>query len=127
MSYVKFSWKQRAKSFLYAWQGLKALLHTEHNSRIHLVCTVLMVVLAYLLHINSTEALALIVMSCLVWMAELFNTAIEKTADLITLDRHPQVKLIKDFGAAAVLVASVAALITGMVIFIPKLIETCKS
>src|SRR5688572_28909859 len=99
MSSVKFSWKQRARSFQYAWQGLKALLHTEHNSRIHLLCTVLMLVLAYLLHINTMEALALIVMACLVWMAELFNTAIEKTADLITRDKHPQVKLIKDFAA----------------------------
>ena len=123
----KFSWKKRAKSFVYAWQGINALLHTEHNSRIHLACTILLVVLGWLLHISSTEAVLLTGIACLVWMAELFNTAIEKTADMITLEKHPQIRLIKDMAAAAVLIASAAALLGAAIVFLPKIIDTCKN
>ena len=127
MNHKKFSWKQRGKSFVYAWQGIRSLLHTEHNSRIHLVCTLMVMVMGWLLQISSIEALALLFMASLVWMAELFNTAIEKTADLITLEQHPQIKLIKDFSAAAVLIASGAAVAAAVIIFLPKLITTCKN
>ena len=35
--------------------------------------------------------------------------------------KHPQIKLIKDMAAAAVLIASLAAVVVGCLIFIPKL------
>jgi diacylglycerol kinase len=59
----------------------------------------------------------------MVWVAEIFNTAIEKTMDFISRERHPQIKLIKDLAAAAVLVTAFSALITGAIIFIPKLLK----
>jgi diacylglycerol kinase (ATP) len=34
---------------------------------------------------------------------ELLNTAIEKLADFVTLERHVEIRRIKDFGSAAVL------------------------
>ena len=57
-----------------------------------------------------------------VWVAELFNTAIEKIMDFISKEQHPKIKLIKDLSAAAVLVAAMVAFITGCIVFIPKLI-----
>ena len=57
-----------------------------------------------------------------VWITEMINTAIEKAMDFITLEKHSQIKLIKDLAAGAVLVASITALITGSIIFVPKLI-----
>ena len=57
----------------------------------------------------------------MVWMAELFNTAIEKTMDFISKEAHPQIKLVKDLAAAAVLIAAIAAVLVGALIFIPKL------
>jgi hypothetical protein len=57
----------------------------------------------------------------LVWMAELFNTAIEKTADLISKEKHPQIKLIKDVAAAAVLIAAIAAAVVGCIVSSLKL------
>ena len=123
----KFSWKKRALSFLYAWQGLKTLLYTEHNTRIHLALTAVAGALLFLLPVSRTELMVVLMVACLVWMAELFNTAIEKTADLITKEQHPQIRLVKDMAAAAVLFSASAAVVVGLLIFLPKIIQLCKS
>jgi diacylglycerol kinase (ATP) len=64
--------------------------------------------------------IALVIVIGLVWVAEIFNTAIEKIMDLISPSYHPEVKLIKDLAAAAVLTTAFIAVIAGAIIFIPK-------
>ncbi len=66
------------------------------------------------------ESSILVVVTGFVWAAEIFNTAIEKIMDYISIDREPEIKFIKDVAAAAVLVAAITAFITGCIIFIPK-------
>lgn len=120
MEHKKFSWKDRGNSFGYAWNGIKALLRTEHNSWIHFSLTIVAVTLGFAMHINREEFIALIIVIAIVWIAELINTALEKAMDFISPDKHPQIKLVKDLAAAAVLLAAVAALAVGGIIFIPK-------
>ena len=127
MKRKKFSWKKRVLSFAYAWQGLKTLLHTEHNSRIHLALTAVAFALLVMLPVSRTEWMVVLMVACLVWMAELFNTAIEKTADLISKDEHPQIRMVKDMAAAGVLISASAAVVVGLLIFLPKIIQICKS
>lgn len=121
MKQKTFSVQARIKSFVYAWQGLTALLRTEHNAYIHLALTVIALLLSMCLRISAMELIALIITMALVWMAELFNTAIEKVADFVCAQKHPQIKLVKDVAAAAVMVTAVAALLTGCIIFLPKI------
>ena len=116
----KFSCRDRLKSFVYAWEGIKAVLRTEHNTWIHLGLTILSIVLGFVMLISRVEFLALIVVIAMVWVTELFNTCIEKIMDLVSIEKHPRVKIIKDMAAAAVLVAAIAAIVTGAIIFIPK-------
>lgn len=116
----KFSFRDRLKSFVYAWAGIKAVLRTEHNTWIHLGLTILSIVLGFVMLISRVEFLALIVVIAMVWVTELFNTCIEKIMDLVSIEKHPRVKIIKDMAAAAVLVAAIAAIVTGAIIFIPK-------
>lgn len=123
MSNTKFSWRQRGNSFGYAFSGLKAAFRTEHNLWIHAALTVAATVLGLVFRIASIEWLVLVVVMALVWMAELFNTALEKAMDFVSKESHPQIKLVKDLSAAAVLVTSIAALIAGGIIFIPKLLS----
>ncbi len=118
----RFSWRARLNSFRYAGQGLRALMRTEHNAWIHLVLTILALVLSIVLKISRGEALALVIVIALVWMAELFNTAMEKIMDFISKEHHPHIQVIKDMAAAAVLIAAVAAVVVGCLIFIPKLL-----
>ena len=61
-------------------------------------------------------------MTGLVWVTEILNTCLEKLADFITLEQHPHIKYIKDLAAGAVLVAAIIAVVTGLLIFIPKVL-----
>jgi diacylglycerol kinase (ATP) len=118
-----FSWKARLRSFVYAWEGIVSFFRWEHNAQIHLAITFLVLVLSVTLGVNKWEAIAVVFSIALVWITEMCNTAIEKTMDFISIEKHPQIKLIKDIAAGAVLVAAIAAIIVGCFIFIPKLIS----
>jgi len=115
-------WKARLKSFGYAWEGILCFFRNEPNARIHLGATVLVLVLSVTLEMQKWEVIAVVFSIAFVWIAEMINTAIEKAMDFISIEEHPQIKLIKDIAAGAVLVASIAAAVAGGFIFIPKLI-----
>ncbi len=116
-----FTWRARFKSFVFAAQGIRTLLITEHNARIHLGFTVLAVGSGLFFRINYMEWIALVFSIASVWTMELINTAIEKSMDLITTEIHPVIRKVKDLAAAAVLLSAVAALLTGCFIFLPKI------
>ena len=118
-----FSWKARLKSFVYAWEGILSFFRWEHNARIHLVITSLVLVLSVTLELNKWEAIAVVFSIAFVWITEMFNSAIEKTMNFISTQKNPEIKIIKDISAGAVLIASIAAVIVGCFIFISKLIE----
>lgn len=117
-----FSISKRAQSIRHAWQGVVQFFSREHNTWVHLMATIGCGILAWVTQVNRVEAVLLLGMITLVWMAELFNTAIEKVMDLVSPERKPEVRFIKDVSAAAVLVTAVAALITGFLIFLPKIV-----
>jgi diacylglycerol kinase len=57
----------------------------------------------------------------MVYIAEVFNTAIEKLVDLLSPQYNPKAGLIKDIAAGGVLVASIFAVITGLILFLGKI------
>ena len=77
--------------------------------------------LGWLFAITPGEWMAVVLAIGLVWVAEALNTAIEYVADLAHPDEHPEVKKLKDLAAAAVLFASIAALVVGLIVFLPRL------
>lgn len=127
MTRKKFSWRERGNSFGFAYQGLKALFRTEHNAWIHGGLTVVALLLGLLLQISKTEWALLIIVMAMVFVTEIINTALEKTMDFISLEKHPQIKLVKDLAAAAVLITAVAALTIGAIIFLPKILYYAQS
>jgi diacylglycerol kinase len=118
-----FSLKARLRSVRYAYEGLSAFFATQHNAIIHLVLTIIAFMAAIFFDVGKTDMIAIIIVTALVWLAELFNTAVEKLADLVSKDFDPRTKFIKDVSAAAVLLSAIAALIIGAIIFIPKLLQ----
>ena len=118
----KFSIKKRIDSFSYAIKGLKLFFKTQHNSWIHIVATILAVTLGFYLKLNSTEWLAIIFVSGLVFVTEIINTAIEYLTDHVSPQYHEQAGKVKDLAAAAVLFASIIAVITALIVFLPKLL-----
>jgi diacylglycerol kinase (ATP) len=122
MQKEKFSISRQLKSFNPALAGIRELIITEHNARIHLTATIAVIAAAVIFKVTRHEAIALAIAIGFVWCAEMFNTCVEKTLDFISLERHPEIKSIKDIAAGAVLIASLIAVITGLLIFLPKIL-----
>jgi len=117
-----FSWIARFKSFRYAFGGLTAFFAEEHNAIVHLFITISVFIGAAFFDLSKGEWIAIILATGFVWVTELFNTAIERLSDLVSKDFHPGIKFVKDVSAAAVLVAAVVAFLTGVIIFLPKIL-----
>lgn len=119
----KFSLKKRAKSFVYAFAGIKELISKEHNAWIHSLATILVVVAGLVFSISKTEWIAVIICIGMVFTAEGFNTAIERLVDLVSPEYNKKAGIVKDIAAGAVLISAICAAIIGCMIFIPKIIE----
>ena len=126
MDSSKFSIRKRLLSFRFAFQGLRALFLTEHNSRIHLVFSLFAILLGVFFHISACSWMAVFLAIALVFMAELFNSAIERLTDLASPTIHPLAKAAKDYAAAAVLIAAICALIIGCIVFVPSILNLFK-
>ena len=118
----KFSIKARFKSFYFAFQGLKVFFKTQHNSWIHAVAALVVIFLGFILKVDITEWCWLVTAISMVFITELLNTAIEFLCDFVSPGIHPQIKKIKDISAAAVLIAAIAAVVVGVIIFLPKIV-----
>ena len=122
MQTQKFSLKKRAKSFRFAFEGLHYFFNTQHNAIVHALATLAAIALAVIAQLPMTKFLIIIMVIGLVWMAELFNTAIEQLCDMVSPQQNARIKYIKDVAAAAVLVTALVALVTACIIFIPILL-----
>jgi diacylglycerol kinase len=117
----KFSFHKRLKSFSYAWNGIRDIYLNEHNFRIHLVISLLVVISGIFFQISNTEWLFIILNIGLVFCAEAFNTAIENITNIFSPGFNVHAGKIKDIAAGAVLFAAISAAITGILIFAPKI------
>jgi len=116
----KFSFRARIESFRFSFEGLAAFLSREHNSRLHLLATVAVLVFSAWVGVTKTELLAIVFAIGFVWVAEIFNTCIESVMDYINIERDPEIKFIKDLASGAVLIAAITSLAVALIIFIPK-------
>ncbi len=109
------------QSFNYAIDGLIYVVRTQRNMKIHFAVAAFALGLALFLKLESWAFVALIFASALVMVAELINTAIEATIDLVTTTYDPIAGLAKDVAAGAVLLASINAIIVAYFVFFSKL------
>lgn len=119
----KKSVRRFRKSFSYALDGIKYAFKYEQNLLVHLLTTIVVIITAYILEVSLIEWLILILVMSLVIAFELINSAIEATIDLFIEDYHILAKVGKDCSSGAVLVMAIGAVIIGVIIFLPKLIE----
>jgi len=113
--------RSRIPAFKNAFSGLWHVIRTQKNAWIHIIATITAAVLGFWLGINKTEWALVVFSIAIVWSAEVFNTSLETIFDILIAEPHPLVKIGKDVGAAAVLISSTAALIIGILIFLPKI------
>lgn len=118
---ARFDWRRRLKSFIYAFEGWRHVLLTQHNAWIHAAISIVVFALAIWLQLPRVEWSILILTIMVVWMAEFFNTALEAVVDMVAPDYQPLAKVAKDVAAAAVLVGALGAVIIGLLIMGPAL------
>lgn len=111
------------KSFVYAFQGIEFCIKHQQNFRFHSIAMLIAIVAGFWLHISQTEWWVVLLCCALVLTSEMINTAIEKLCDVVNPSHHPQIKIVKDVAAGAVLVVAIVAAICGAIIFIPKLCQ----
>jgi diacylglycerol kinase len=112
--------RKRAMSFVYASRGFVLLWLSQPNFRIHIAASLCAAALGLWFQISAAEWLTLVITITIVFTIEAVNTAIEKMVDLCQPDRHPVARDAKDLSAAAVLLASIGALIVGVLLFGPR-------
>lgn len=119
----KFSIAERLRSFRYAYKGIADLIRFEHNFRIHLVILIAVISAGIILRISLSEWMAILFVSAFVLVSESFNTSFEHLSNAVSEETNEKIRRAKDTAAAAVLISVIAAIITGLMIFVPELIE----
>jgi undecaprenol kinase len=107
------------KSFSYALKGLLKTFREEQNLKIQIFAGLVVLILGVYFSLGRIEWTVLTLAVCLVLIAEITNSAVERVTDVLKPRINTYVKEIKDIMAAAVLLSSIAAVIVGVIIFFP--------
>lgn len=115
--------RKHFKSYRYAVRGIWLAFRHEPNMLFHLAAAVAVLSTNSLLGVSRTEWLVTLILIGIVWTAEIFNTAIEKLADRVTLDHDPVIGQVKDLASGAVAIISLAAVVCAVIIYFPYLFD----
>lgn len=108
-------------SFREAGAGIWYCVWSQRNMKIHLLAAIIVLITSWFLGLTPLEFALVIFAINLVLVAEMFNTAVEKTIDLYVKTYHPGARLAKHVAAGAVLVAAINSVIIGVIVFGPRL------
>ena len=111
------------KSFIHAIEGILYCFKNEHNTIIIFICAVIAVLSGFFFSISLGEWLFVISMIGSISACEMINSSIEATIDLVTDKFHPLAKIAKDTASSATLLLCITALIGGLIIFLPKIMN----
>ncbi len=115
-----------AKSARYAAKGIVYAFKHEANFRVQCLIGFVVLCAGSVLPLKPWEFLLIVLMTTLVLVLELFNTALELFADLLLPRLHYHVGVVKDIMAGAVLLTACAAFVVGIVILGPYLVTLIK-
>jgi len=116
-----FHLRKMFRSFTYALKGLVLIAKEEQSFRLQVIAAVVVFFLMFYFPLRNWEKVALILVTTFVLVLELINSIFERFVDMLKPRLHFYVESIKDVMAATVFLASVAALVIGLIIFIPYL------
>ncbi|SCX93821.1 diacylglycerol kinase [Alkaliphilus peptidifermentans] len=108
-------------SFNYAFEGIIYAFKTQRNMKIHFFVTVIILTLSLFFDLSRVEVLILLLTISLVIIAEMINTSIEMTIDLITDQYHIFAKIAKNVAAGAVLIAAINSVLVAYFIFFHRI------
>lgn len=108
----------------HALDGISATAKTQRNFRIQIFFAILAVIGCIIFRVEALQFILVALAIFFVLAMELVNTAIEAVTDLSCKGEiHPLAKIAKDAAAGAVVLASIFAVIVGVVVFLPQVIQ----
>jgi diacylglycerol kinase len=113
--------KKQFRSFGYAFSGLGLMLK-DYNAFIHIPAAIFALIFSFVFQISSLEWICVLSAIAFVWTTEILNTALEKLVDLVSPERNKLAGQIKDLAAGAVLIATLYAVLVGIIIFSERII-----
>lgn len=117
--------KKRKQSFVRSVNasiaGIMYTFKSERNMKFHYLVSFLVLILSLFFNFSKLEFMQLLGAITLVVVAEMINTAVEKTVDLVTKEYHELAKIAKDVAAGAVLVSALYAVVVAYFLFYKKL------
>jgi diacylglycerol kinase (ATP) len=118
-----FSITGRLRSIVYAVRGVFLMLATQHSAWLHALATTATVSAGFYLGIDRMEWCWIVLAIVVVWTAEALNTAVELLADVTSPHYDPLIGKAKDVAAGAVLISAIGAVVVGLLVFGPHLLE----
>ena len=115
--------RKLAKSFYFAFRGIQHAITSQRNFVIHIIATLTALVIAWACAISLQEWIVLVLVIGMVFVAETLNTAIEEVVNLASPSQHVLAEKAKDSAAAAVLIASICAIITGVLMLGSRILK----
>lgn len=109
------------QAFKCAANGIRVASH-ERNFRIELVMLVVCVALGLYFAITPVEWALCVVCFGLVLGGEAVNTAVEAVVDLVSPEYNELAGIAKDCAAGATYLFSIASLLVGVIVFLPKIL-----
>jgi diacylglycerol kinase (ATP) len=111
------------ESLWFAVRGVVYLFLYHRNMRIIFLSGIAAFLLGIYLKLSHFEFMVLCLTISVVFLAEMFNSAIELIIDMFMDRYHTQIKIIKDISAGVVLIASVNAVIIGYFLFFHRILH----
>lgn len=115
--------QKTGRSFINAFSGLGYFFRHESNGRIQSVIGACSLLLAAWFHVSTSAWITILICIGSTLSLEMLNSALEKLCDLVQPDFHPQIKIVKDVAAGAVLWSSIISALIGTIIFLPEILK----
>lgn len=116
------SFKRLLKSFQYAWKGVGIVFRSEQNFRIQIFVGAVVFAAALFLSLPLWRIIVLLMVIIFVLALELINSILERMVDAFHPRIHQTVAEMKDIMAATVLLASLGAVVIGVILFWPYIL-----
>lgn len=124
---TKYKSQGFSNTFKNARKGLRLVLKSEINIRVHFCAALLILILAALLGFSTTKICVLLLTISSVICAEMVNSAIEFSLDAVFHNKYSKlVGMAKDISAGAVMFTTFVAIAIGLLLFIPAILNIFK-
>jgi diacylglycerol kinase len=125
---TKYKTQGFSKTFKNARKGLRIVLKSERNIRIHFVIGFIALLCGWLLDLSATKLCLVLIAIAFVVGFEMINSAIEFALDAVFHNKYSTlVGMAKDIAAGAVMFATFVAIAIGLIIFVPPILELSEN